>query len=156
MKLRIFPSLYLIICLLGTISGCKARTTLEDRLKPLQGQWDVVLLNRAGKERVGETLAGSFGSISQDSFRLVEEIRHGSMGKLVVEDYLVQLDPSKSSGEIDFVTPSGNEQGMTRLGIFALEGDRLKICMAAIGDPRPTDFVATEDPPCTLLEMRHK
>lgn len=48
------------------------------------------------------------------------------------------LDPKR--GHIDYVNRSGKQNGKTQAGIYALNGDVLRICTAAPGKSRPTDF----------------
>ena len=53
------------------------------------------------------------------------------------------LDRSNRPGAIDYVNLHGSAKGKTQLGIYELDGDRLSICMAPPGKPRPTAFEST-------------
>jgi len=47
---------------------------------------------------------------------------------------------SKNPNTIDYVNPHGATKGKSQLGIFERKGATLKMCIAAPGQPRPTDF----------------
>jgi uncharacterized protein (TIGR03067 family) len=49
-------------------------------------------------------------------------------------------DASRWPHTIDYLNLSGPNKGKRQLGIYAFDGDLLKICMAAPGDARPSSF----------------
>jgi uncharacterized protein (TIGR03067 family) len=49
-------------------------------------------------------------------------------------------DSSKSPAAIDYVNTAGSNKGKTQFGIYAFEGDELRVCMAAPGSARPARF----------------
>ena len=49
----------------------------------------------------------------------------------------IELDPSRDPRAIDVIPDGGKDRGERVLGIYKLEDDRLTICMAAPGKPRP-------------------
>lgn len=53
-------------------------------------------------------------------------------------------DPTQSPKTIDYVITAGANKGKTQLGIYELEGDLLKICMAAPSQARATSFESTK------------
>ena len=50
------------------------------------------------------------------------------------------LDNSTKPPAIDYANLEGPTQGKSQAGIFELNGDALKICMSAPGQPRPANF----------------
>jgi uncharacterized protein (TIGR03067 family) len=54
-----------------------------------------------------------------------------------------KLDPSKSTKEIDVVRKIRGED-TTFQGIYSLDGDKLKVCLAGTGNDRPKAFKAGE------------
>jgi uncharacterized protein (TIGR03067 family) len=52
----------------------------------------------------------------------------------------VMLDPSKSPRQIDYAIASEAGARSMQLGIYELDGKKLKICMAGVGRPRPMEF----------------
>jgi peroxiredoxin Q/BCP len=57
-----------------------------------------------------------------------------------------QLDPSKNPKEIDIAWRDGDKE-RTFKGIYAIEEDRLKICLAATGNERPRGFQSAKGVP---------
>jgi uncharacterized protein (TIGR03067 family) len=49
-------------------------------------------------------------------------------------------DTSKAPKTIDYVNTAGMNKGKSQQGIYEFEGELLKICVAAPGKPRPTQF----------------
>jgi uncharacterized protein (TIGR03067 family) len=62
----------------------------------------------------------------------------------------IELDPSRDPKAIDVIPDGGKGRGERVLGIYKLEKDRLTICMAAPGQPRPREFKAEMGSGCTL------
>jgi uncharacterized protein (TIGR03067 family) len=62
----------------------------------------------------------------------------------------IELDPSRDPKAIDVIPDGGQDRGERVLGIYKLEGDRLTICMAAPGQPRPKEFKAEKGSGYTL------
>lgn len=62
----------------------------------------------------------------------------------------IELDPSRDPKAIDVIPDGGKDRGERVLGIYKLEKDRLTICMAAPGQPRPTGFKAEKGSGWTL------
>jgi uncharacterized protein (TIGR03067 family) len=56
----------------------------------------------------------------------------------------IEIDPGKDPATIDVIPEGGPARGKRVLGIYELEGDRMTICMAAPGGPRPKRFEAGE------------
>jgi len=62
----------------------------------------------------------------------------------------IELDPSRDPKAVDVIPDGGTDRGKRVLGIYKLENDRLTICMAAPGKPRPEEFKAKKGSGCTL------
>ena len=54
------------------------------------------------------------------------------------------LDPSKQPKATDVTVTEGPDKGKTFLGIYELTADDFKVCFAAPGKARPTEFTAKE------------
>ena len=68
----------------------------------------------------------------------------------------IELDPSRDPRSIDVIPDGGKDRGERVLGIYKLEDDRLTICMAAPGQPRPKEFKAEKGSGCTLRNARSR
>jgi uncharacterized protein (TIGR03067 family) len=60
------------------------------------------------------------------------------------------LDASTPLKKIDYVNTAGSNKGKAQQGIFELQGETLKICMAAPGSTRPTQFHSVRGDGITL------
>jgi uncharacterized protein (TIGR03067 family) len=75
----------------------------------------------------------------------VKRMTHGSettvyAGPQVMMKMEFTSDPSKAPKTIDYVNTAGSNKGKSQQGIYEFEGELLKICIAAPGKPRPTQF----------------
>jgi uncharacterized protein (TIGR03067 family) len=51
-----------------------------------------------------------------------------------------RIDAARSPKEIDILDDSGVKNEKTKLGIYEVDGDIYKYCIAPAGKPRPTEF----------------
>jgi len=56
-----------------------------------------------------------------------------------------KIDPTVTPKTIDITLTDGSGKNITQKGIYELERDNQKICMAAPAKPRPTEFVSKPD-----------
>ncbi len=125
-------------------------------LAQFEGQWEVASLTPAGGSSKDNIV-----SVQEGRFVLarVGAAKGAGGGGAVVgvremksEIYALQVDPSKGSGQIDFAFAAGERLGQTRAGLYAFEGDTLKISMAEPGAPRPAGLDPAEK--VTTLSLR--
>jgi uncharacterized protein (TIGR03067 family) len=74
-------------------------------------------------------------------------IRHGST---IDKEYEFTLNASKKPSAIDFKGPSGK----TEPGIYDLDGDTLRICMAEAGRERPAKFESPVGSKVTYIVLK--
>jgi len=84
--------------------------------------------------------------LSPEMFRWCKRATLGNITKVfagpnTMLDAVFDLDASR--GHIEYVNRSGENKGKAQTGIYDLQGDRLRICMAAPGKKRPGDFSST-------------
>jgi uncharacterized protein (TIGR03067 family) len=103
----------------------------------LQGKWKAVKLEIEGKEIAANELAELKISVEGDQFI-------GKKGAGDPEKNQMKLDPAKKPKAIDLTPLSGPSEGMTLQGIYTLDGDTLKMCLALPGANRPDAFAAGE------------
>jgi len=101
----------------------------------LQGTWTIVALEMDGQavEPLG------------DARIVIEGSRFTTTG--MGDEYAgtITLDSSVSPARIDMKFESGPEKGNTNLGIYQLDGDSWKICLATRGTKRPKKFASPPD-----------
>src|SRR5262245_28113734 len=108
----------------------------------LQGTWEVKSVERDGKTLPPGELVGRTISLTVKRRSMTLSVNGGS------RTYLVEVDAGKTPSAIDFYSTSivsiGKEQGrevrrehtgksLERVGIYALDGDTLRICVAGCG-----------------------
>ena len=69
--------------------------------------------------------------------------RFTSTGMGAVYKGALELDASKTPGHINMKFDAGPEKGNTNLGIYELDGDTWKICLATRGSVRPSSFASS-------------
>jgi uncharacterized protein (TIGR03067 family) len=103
-------------------------------LDQLQGTWVVTSLETDGKPASAEEVKGSSFTVKDAQYTLKgKESYRGTL----------TLDPARKPKAIDatFVDDQGKEKGKA-VGIYELEGGRLKICWSDKGGERPSAFVS--------------
>jgi uncharacterized protein (TIGR03067 family) len=63
-------------------------------------------------------------------------------GDQLIAEATVKLDPTKKPRTIEIAFTEGDHKGITVLGIYEIEGDTFRVCIARPGDERPAEFSA--------------
>jgi uncharacterized protein (TIGR03067 family) len=66
----------------------------------------------------------------------------------------LKIDATKKPKIIDVTAEEGRAKGETRLGIYEVKGDVLRICQAPSGEDRPTEFSSKEGTGWTLKTFK--
>jgi uncharacterized protein (TIGR03067 family) len=69
--------------------------------------------------------------------------RFTSTGMGATYEGILELDTSASPPRLDMKFDAGPEKGNTNLGIYQLDGDTWKLCLATRGTVRPASFAST-------------
>lgn len=104
-------------------------------LELLQGAWSIAALEVEGERMPAEMLSG--GRIT------VEGNRFTSTGMGADYTGTIELNVSKNPRHLDMKFDAGPEKGNTNLGIYELDGDTWRICLATRGSVRPSTFAST-------------
>jgi uncharacterized protein (TIGR03067 family) len=136
----------LAVALMGLVlmTGARAEDPTKE-LKKFEGTWEGVSSTRDGQEIQEEKLVLT---VKGEKYTL-------QMGKETIEG-THKLDPSKSPKTIDATRTSGPDKGKTILGIYELNDTTYKVCFAAPGKDRPTDFSSKKGSGNRLIEMKRK
>lgn len=100
----------------------------------LEGKWKVVSVERDGK--ANEMLTDAIRTMKDGKYELKPKT-----GDTVTGGYKI-VDAKAKPKTIDFTPDGGQFKGKTLLGIYAIDGDTLKICFAEPGKDRPTEFTS--------------
>jgi RNA polymerase sigma factor (sigma-70 family) len=110
---------------------------VEAELKKLQGTWVDIYAEKTGEKQ---------GKVGEHQLKFDgKTFSHWHDGH-VEEQGTIKLDPSKDPMEIDLQFQDGNKAGKTVLGVYAWDGEDLKLCLGEPGgEKRPTDFTTMVD-----------
>jgi uncharacterized protein (TIGR03067 family) len=137
-----------LVCFLIFTSGLLLAADGSDKdpakgdLEKLSGTWLTVSLVNDGKTIVDEKAPPKEGPTT----KLVYDGNKWTIkvGDKSVASGIFKIDATKSPKEIDVLDESGKANDKTKLGIYELNGDTYKFCLAAAGKPRPTEFASKE------------
>lgn len=123
-------------------------------LAQLQGTWSTVSLISSGRTAVVENAPPQPGPVTSLAYE-------GDHWLVLVDGQTVatgitRLDSSKTPKEIDILDASGTENEKTQLGIYELDGDTYRYCLAPPGKPRPTAFASPPGSGLSLGVSRRK
>jgi RNA polymerase sigma factor (sigma-70 family) len=124
-----------------------AKHTEKAELDKFQGTWDVT-----GYERNGEKFPVIAITFTGDKM-----MRYAAAGAPVPSrpEWTIKLDPSKKPKAVDATVLTGRLKGKTRLGIYQIEGDELKLCLARPDvKERPTEFKSTEGSELEVITLK--
>jgi uncharacterized protein (TIGR03067 family) len=114
-------------------------------LRAFKGTWRLsskeVDGKKFGKEEIKDVIGTSDGS-GKFSVR---------RGDKVVGEGTIKLDPTKRPKTIDVTYTEGERKGKTALGIYDIESDTFRVCVARPGDERPAEFSAKAGSGRTLI-----
>jgi uncharacterized protein (TIGR03067 family) len=118
---------------------------VRKELKRLEGTWEVVALVQDGHEKPLEGATGGLQAVITDDERTLRA------GATVFSRGRYRIGPAASPRAIDLTITQGSHRGQIVRGIYDLVGDRLRICLAMKGGPRPTAMVSRPDSGHTLM-----
>lgn len=122
--------------------GDQKEDPAKDDLKALQGAWVTVRLVIDGRtliELKEVPKEGPLSTITYDGHNWVIKFSTNELMKGTSK-----LDATKKPKQIDLSNETGPDKGKTLLAIYELDGDEYKVCIAAPGKDRPTEFSSKE------------
>jgi uncharacterized protein (TIGR03067 family) len=102
-------------------------------LEKFQGKWALISAQRDGKKTPDEEAKKIKLTIQGNKFVLYKDAE-------VISEGTFTLDPAKKPKQIDETATAGPNKGKTFLAIYEIDEEHQKICFAAPGKERPTDF----------------
>jgi uncharacterized protein (TIGR03067 family) len=92
-------------------------------------------MDRNGQQVIEEGIKDSKVTIEGNRYTV-------ERGDKTLERGNFRLDPSRSPKAVDTTPSEGPDKGKTVRGIYELEGDTLRTCVAPPGEERPSEFAA--------------
>jgi uncharacterized protein (TIGR03067 family) len=68
----------------------------------------------------------------------------------------IKLNPTKKPRAIDITFTEGEHKGKTALGIYEIDSDAFRVCVARVGDERPAGFSARAGSRRILIVYKRK
>jgi uncharacterized protein (TIGR03067 family) len=118
-------------------------------VEKLQGDWVAVAYTIDGTSLPDDDVQAFFRTIKGNEYAV-------SRYRKVIGRGTFKLDATKSPKTLDAIPANAPAGGKPILGIYSIEGDRLKFCVAAPGKDRPTEFSAKEGSGHTLTEWERE
>lgn len=120
----------------------------------LRGTWLTVSLVNNGKTLVDEKTPPKKGPTT----KLAYEGNKWSIkvGDKTVASGIFTIDATKKPKEINILDESGTKNEKTKLGIYEIDGDTYKYCLAPAGKPQPKDFTSKEGSGVSLGVMKRE
>ncbi len=135
--MKTIRTLLLIAFTASTMSTARAadNPAVKKDMDQLQGDWSMVSGSADGFP-VPESMLGNSKRICKG-----DETTAILGGQLFFKAKFT-IDPSKKPKTIDYQMTEGPTKGKKQLGIYELDGDRVKFCFGAAGAERPADFTS--------------
>jgi uncharacterized protein (TIGR03067 family) len=105
-------------------------------LQAFKGTWRLSAKEEDGKKFSDEEIKDVIATVDGSGN---VSVRHGDK---VINEGTVRLDPTKGPKAVDVTFTGGQRKGQKVLGIYEIEGDVFRVCVARPGDGRPAEFSA--------------
>jgi len=110
----------------------------------MQGDWACVSMTRDGTEFPSEAVQALFRTVKGEEysvFRWEKPIGKGSF----------KIDATQKPKTIDLIPAAAKGKPATIQGIYEFDGEKLKLCYGAPGQPRPKEFKAPQGSMLTVF-----
>ena len=144
---RMSESLRLAVAVLAVgVLGNISRADDKAKAVPdkLAGTWNCVSAVNDGRPIAEATVQKLRLTLTKDRYKT-------ERGEDVLFDSAYTLDATKEPKQINMIATEGENKGKPAQGIYALDGDTLKICYTLPGKDRPTAFESKPGSAATLV-----
>ena len=112
-----------------------AAETLKKELALLDGEWTMVSVTADG-QAIPEAIAKTGKRVAKGGETTVT-----IAGQLVMKA-IYTIDPTKKPKTIDYTMTDGPTKGLKQYGIYEIDGETVRVCFAAPGKDRPSEFTS--------------
>ena len=131
------------------------RDEFEARADLLRKEVEAEIRRRLVADRGAEAMAKTLRKplpediVKQLKLTLTKDRYKTEKGQVLLFDGVYKIDPGQRPKHIDITAPEGEQAGKTSKGIYALEGETLRMCYA--DKDRPKDFESKPGSGATLV-----
>ena len=138
-----------IVLMLASMGLLRADDTNDEVIKKdrklCEGTWRVVDLE----------VDGVHAADANTELKIIVAIKADGSWSVEIDGRVVgkgtsTIDPTKKPKSIDLTFPAENAEAQTASGIYAIDKDTYKLCIAIPGEARPTEF-SSERGSCHIL-----
>jgi uncharacterized protein (TIGR03067 family) len=140
--MRLCGVLFAAMAVLPLAADEKKDDAAKEELKKLEGTWELVTAERDAVRMPADGPKGMKAVVKGNILTFAK-------GDEVFAESTIAIDPTKKPKTIDATSTKNDDKGKIVIGIYELEGDNLKLCLAR-GKERPTEFSTKKDSGCTL------
>ena len=126
------------------------KEAVAKELQAFQGTWRLDSKGEAGKKFSEEEIKDVIGTVDGSGKVSVRR------GDKILGEGTIKLDPTKKPKAIDITFTAGERKGQMVLGIYEIEGDTFRVCVARPGDERPAEFSAKAGSGRTLVAYQRE
>jgi uncharacterized protein (TIGR03067 family) len=132
-------AVFAIVCLFAGVRSPAADGDAKDEavakdLQVFKGTWKLSYKEEDGRKFSDEEIKDVIGTVDASGKVSVRR------GDKVIGGGTIKLDPTKQPKTIDVTFTEGDRKGTTGLGIYEIEGEAFRVCIARAGEERPADF----------------
>jgi uncharacterized protein (TIGR03067 family) len=129
------PHLFRVLAVSALVAADTASDDVKKELKKFEGTWVIESLELEGQKQPADLLKGVKLTCKDDgTFTYVDP-----MG---THKGTFKVDIAKKPKQLDIHFTEGPEKGNTIKGIYEIEGDTYKVCIAMGDKERPTEFTS--------------
>jgi uncharacterized protein (TIGR03067 family) len=119
-------------------------------LRAFKGTWRLSSKEEDGKKFSEEEIKDVIATIDGSGKVSVRR------GDKVINEGTVKLDPTKKPKTVGVTFTEGERKGQAAPGIYEIEGDTFRVCVARPGDERPAEFSAKAGSGRTLVVYKRE
>ena len=119
---------------------------VKKEMDKMQGDWVAVSSERDGQKTPEDELKTMKRTVKGDGYVIMR-------GDQVAAKGTFKIDPTKKPAEIDALREGADKPA---LGIYEWDGETYRVCFAAVGKERPTEFTAKAGSGNTLSAWKKK